>query len=77
MATLLPAWEMMEGEAVEIFALTFKYPLAKVAQMALLKKNLYYKPNRALVLPPFKFRRANPTSVPSLEFCFFLSRKRR
>ena len=58
----------MEGEAVEIFALTFKYPLAKVAQMALFKKNLYYKPNRALVLPPFKFRRVYPTSVPSLDF---------
>ena len=72
MATLLPAWEMMEGEAVEIFALTFKYPLAKVAQMALLKKNLYYKPNRALVLPPFKFRLANPTSVPSLELFIFV-----
>jgi len=30
-----PAWEMMEGEAVEIFALTFNYPQPQVAQMAL------------------------------------------
>jgi len=59
---------MMEGEAVEIFVPMFKYPQPKVAQTALQKK-LYYKPNRALVLPPFKFRRANPTSVPSLD-CF-------
>jgi len=63
-----PASEMMEGEAVEIFVLTFNCLLPKVARTALLKKNLYYKPNRALVLPPFKFRRANPTSVPSLDF---------
>ena len=62
---------MMEGEAVEIFARTFNYHNPKVALTALLKKNLYYKPNRALVLPPFKFRRANPTSVPSLD-CLLL-----
>ena len=66
----------MEGEAVEIFASTFKYPLPKVARTAL-KTNPYYKANRALALPRSKFRRANPTSDPSLEFCFFLSRKRR
>ena len=58
---------MMEGEAVEIFAPTFKSPQPKVARMAL-KTNLYYKANRALVLPPFIFRRANPTSDPSLDF---------
>ena len=67
---------MMEGEAVEIFAPPFKSPQPKVARMAL-KINLLFKMNRALVLPPSKFRRANPTSDPSLEFCFFLSRKRR
>ena len=65
-----PAWEMMEGEAVEIFALMFNYHNPKVALTAL-KKNLCYKPNRALVLPPFKFRRANPTLVPSLD-CLLL-----
>jgi len=35
MATLLPAWEMMEGEAVEIFTPTFKYSQSKVARTAL------------------------------------------
>jgi len=40
------------------------------------KTNLYYKANRALALPPFKFRRANPTSDPSLDFYLFPSRKR-
>ena len=67
---------MMEGEAVEIFALTFKFPQPKVARTAPII-NLYYKANRALALPPFKFRRANPTSDPSLDFCFFSSRKRK
>ena len=57
---------MMEGEAVEIFALPFKYLKPKVARTAP-KTNLYYKANRALALPPFKFRRANPTSDPSLD----------
>ena len=67
---------MMEGEAVEIFAPTFKYLKAKVARTAL-KTNLLFNMNRALALTPFEFRRANPTSGPSLDFCFFLSRKRR
>jgi len=58
---------MMEGEAVEIFALTFKYLKPKVARTAP-KINLYVRANRALALPPFKFRRANPTSGPSLDF---------
>ena len=58
---------MMEGEAVEIFALMFKYLQPKVARTAP-KTNLYYKANRALALPPFKFLRANPTSDPSLDF---------
>ncbi|MFW0718832.1 hypothetical protein [Pedobacter sp. N23S346] len=58
---------MMEGEAVEIFAPPFKSPQPKVARMAL-KINLLFKMNRALALPPFKFRRANPTSDPSLDF---------
>ena len=55
----------MEGEAVEIFTPTFKYLKPKVARTAP-KTNLHYKANRALALPPFKFRRANPTSDPSL-----------
>ncbi|MDY0904354.1 hypothetical protein [Pedobacter sp. CFBP9032] len=58
---------MMEGEAVEIIALPFKYPLPKVARTAP-QTNLYYKANRALALPRSKFRRANPTSDPSLDF---------
>ncbi|MDY0907492.1 hypothetical protein [Pedobacter sp. CFBP9032] len=57
----------MEGEAVEIFARTFKYLQPKVARTAP-KTNHYYKTNRALALPPSKFRRANPTSDPSLDF---------
>jgi len=58
---------MMEGEAVEIFAPPFQIsPQPKVARMAL-KINLLFKMNRALALPPFKFRRANPTSDPSLD----------
>ena len=56
----------MEGEAVEIFATTFKSPHPKVARTAP-KINPLLKTNRALVLPPFKFRRANPTSDPSLD----------
>ena len=58
---------MMKGEAIEIFAPTFKYLKSKVARTAP-KTNLHYKANRALALPPFKFRRANPTSGPSLDF---------
>ncbi|MDY0907659.1 hypothetical protein SOM16_22220 [Pedobacter sp. CFBP9032] len=57
---------MMEGEAVEIFAPTFNSHQTKVARTAP-ETNLYYKTNRALALPPFKFRRANPTSDPSLD----------
>ena len=56
----------MEGEAVEIFALPFNSLQPKVARTAL-KTNLYYSATRALALPPFKFRRANPTSDPSLD----------
>ncbi|MDY0906652.1 hypothetical protein [Pedobacter sp. CFBP9032] len=58
---------MMEGEAVEIFAPTFKYLQPKVARTAL-KINPLLKKHRALVLPASKFRRANPTSDPSLDF---------
>ncbi|MDY0907482.1 hypothetical protein [Pedobacter sp. CFBP9032] len=58
---------MMEEEAVEIFALMFKSRHPKVARTAP-KTNPYYIANRALALPPFKFRRANPTSDPSLDF---------
>ena len=58
------------------FCTHVQIPQTKVARTAP-KTNLYYKTNRALALPRSKFRRANPTSDPSLEFCFFLSRKRR
>ena len=61
---------MIEREAVEIFALTFKYLQPKVARMAP-KTNLNYKTNRALALPPSKFRRANPTSDQALIFVSF------
>ena len=58
---------MMEGEAVEIFALTVQIsPQPKVGRTAP-KTNLHYKSSRALALPPFKFQRANPTSDPSLD----------
>ncbi|WP_209437741.1 hypothetical protein, partial [Pedobacter petrophilus] len=66
---------MMEGEAVEILQLRSNPPQPKVARTAL-KTNPSYKPNRALALPFLKFRRANPTSDPSLDFCLFSSRKR-
>ena len=59
---------MMEGEAVEIFALMFKYLQPKVARTAPIT-NPYYMANRALVLPLIKFRRANPTSDPNRD-CF-------
>ena len=59
---------MMEGEAVEIFAPPFQIsPPNKVARTAL-KTNLLFNMNRALVLPLIKFRSANPTSGPSLDF---------
>ncbi len=66
-----PAWEMMEGEAVEIFALTFNYHNPKVALTALKK---IFVTNR---IEPLCYRHLNFDELIRHQFqalivCFFI-----
>ncbi|WP_216359281.1 hypothetical protein, partial [Pedobacter sp. AJM] len=54
LCTLLPAWEMMEGETVEIFAPPFKYPTAQGSAHGSLEINLHYKTKSSPCATAFK-----------------------
>ncbi|MDY0904609.1 hypothetical protein [Pedobacter sp. CFBP9032] len=62
---------MMEGEAVEIFALTFNYLKPKVARTAP-QKNLYLKKIEALRYRPLNFDALIQHQIQALIVWFFI-----